>query len=76
MPVSTISVMNSTKIQIKHISRAPNANSWNVRILRAGRQRSKLDLSHGFADRQYGGHDQALRAAMTWRDQMLQLLNQ
>lgn len=68
--------MPSNVIKIKHISRAPNANSWQVRILRTGRQGTRQDFSHGFADRKYGGHDASLTAAMHWRDRLLQLLNQ
>lgn len=68
--------MKSTTIQIKHVTRTPNAKSWQVRILRIGRQSTKIDLSHGFSDKKYGSYDQSLIAAMTWRDNMLRLLDQ
>lgn len=46
-----------------------NTQGWQVRIERRKRSNSKL-----FSDRVYGGTDAALKAALKWRDAMLEVL--
>jgi hypothetical protein len=55
---------------MRYITRLENygTRAWWVRIQTVRMQKNVKILQKSFADRDYGGKDGALKAAMKWRD--------